>query len=271
MFTLPGSFRILAVAISMVALGSGCAVVAKSPTSDQRQSLAPTGALRVGVYPGSPLSLLKDGASGEARGLIHDLGKAFAERLGVKFELVEMRTLAEVLAAVKSGRVDFAGTNVTPARAADMDFTPALLDIELGYLVAPGSAITSVNQLNQPGTRVGVTQGSTSQSTLPGILKSATIVPAPTLRNASEMLAQRSIDAFATNKVLLFEMSDGLQGSRVLEGQWGVERWAFAIPKGREVGMGYLRQFAEDAVATGLVKRAGERAGLRGTVASRAR
>ena len=270
MFTLLGSFRILAIAMSMVVLGSGCAVVAKPPTSDQRQSLAPTGTLRVGVYPGSPTSLLKDGASGEARGLIHDLGKVLAEHLGVKFELVEMRTLAEVLAAVKSGRVDFSGTNVTPARAADMDFTFPLLDIELGYLVAPGSAITSVNQLNQTGTRVGVTQGSTSQSTLPDILKSATIVPAPTLKNASEMLAQRSIDAFATNKVLLFEMSDGLQGSRVLEGQWGVERWAFAIPNGREVGMGYLRQFAEDAVATGLVKRAGERAGLRGTVPSRA-
>ena len=79
------------------------------------------------------------------------------------------------------------------------------------------------------------------------------------------MLEKRSIDAFATNKVLLFEMSDGLQGSRVLEGQWGVEQWAFAIPKGREVGMEFLRTFAEDAVATGLVKRASDRAGLRGT------
>ena len=264
------SLRVIAVAIFMVALGAGCAVVPNSPTPDQRQSLAPAGALRVGVYPGSPLSYLTEGTSGEARGLIHDLGKVLAARLEVKFELVEMRTLAEVLAAVKSGRVDFAGTSVTPARAADMDFTPALFDIELGYLVAPGSAITSVNQLNQSGTRVGVIQGSTSQSTLPGILKSATIVPAPTLKNASEMLAQRSIDAFATNKVLLFEMSDGLQDSRVLEGRWGVEWWALAIPKGRGVGMDYLRQFAEDAAATGLVKRAGERAGLRGTVPSRA-
>lgn len=270
MLTLSSSIRVLTIAISMVTLGSGCAGVAKPPTPEQRQSLAPTGALRVGVYSGSPLSLNREGASGEAKGVIHDLGKVLAERLGVKFELVEMRTLAEVLAAVKSGRVDFSGTNVTPARTADMDFSPPLLQIELGYLVAPGSAIRSVNQLNQTGTRVGVTQGSTSQSTLPGILKSATIVPAPTLKSASEMLAQRSIEAFATNKVLLFEMSDGLQGSRVLEGQWGVEQWAFAIPKGREVGMGYLRTFAEDAVSTGLVKRSGDRAGLRGTVPFRA-
>lgn len=217
------------------------------------------------------MSLLKDGASGEPKGLIYDLGRVLAERLGVKFELVELRTLSEVLAAIKSGRVDFSGTNATRAREADMDFTPPLLDIELGYLVGPGSAITSITQLSRPGTRVGVTQGSTSQTTLPGVLKSATIVPAPTLKNATEMLAQGAIDAFATNKVLLFEMSDGLQGSRVLEGQWGAEHWAFAIPKGRYAGMTYLRKFAEDAVAAGLVKRAGERAGLRGTVSSQAR
>ena len=80
------------------------------------------------------------------------------------------------------------------------------------------------------------------------------------------MLSQRKLNAFATNKAILFEMSDSLPGSRVLEGRWGLEDLAIAIPKGRETGMLYLRRFVEDIGADGLIKRAVERSGLRGAV-----
>jgi polar amino acid transport system substrate-binding protein len=39
-----------------------------------------------------------------------------------------------------------------------------------------------------------------------------------------------------------------------------------AIPKGRDAAMPYLQKFADSAKAEGLVQRAVERAGLRGTV-----
>jgi polar amino acid transport system substrate-binding protein len=47
------------------------------------------------------------------------------------------------------------------------------------------------------------------------------------------MLSQGRLNAFATNKAILFEMSDSLPGSRVLDGRWGVEHLAIAIPKNR--------------------------------------
>jgi len=59
-------------------------------------------------------------------------------------------------------------------------------------------------------------------------------------------------------------MSDELPSARVLDGRWGLEHLAIAIPKGRDAGMGYLRAFAEQARSEGLVTRAAERAGLRG-------
>ena len=46
----------------------------------------------------------------------------------------------------------------------------------------------------------------------------------------------KQLDAFATNKPILFEMSDGIPGSRILDGRWGVEHVAVAIPRGREIG-----------------------------------
>lgn len=239
---------------------------AKILRPDVVKDLAPTGKLRVGVYPGSPTSMIKDRVSGETKGVSYDLGRELAARLGVPFEPVVFQTLSDVLAAVKSGQVDFTGTNATAARAKDMDFTAPVLEIELGYLVLSGSPVSTLADVDRPGIRVGVTQGSTSQSTLSREFKNATVVPAPTLKSAIEMLSLRKVDAFATNKVILFEMSDELRDSRVLDGRWGLEHWALAIPKGRDNGMVYLRKFAEDAKSEGLVKHAVERAGLRGTV-----
>jgi hypothetical protein len=40
------------------------------------------------------------------------------------------------------------------------------------------------------------------------------------------MLAEHKIDVYATNKANLFEMSDALPGSRVLDGRWGLENLA---------------------------------------------
>ncbi|MCU0897063.1 MAG: transporter substrate-binding domain-containing protein [Burkholderiales bacterium] len=252
--------------VALVALLVGaCASVPDRPAPEVRNALAPTGKLRVGVYPGSPTSLVRD-ASGEARGVSVDLGRAFAERLGVPYEQVEFARLALVLEAMKAGQVDFTVTNATPARAADVDFTAPIVNLELGYLVVKGSRVNAIADVDRPGIRVGVAQGSTSQATLSRELKSATVVPAPSLQAAAQMLAKGEIDTFATNKGILSEMADSLPGSRILDGRWGLEHLAIAIPKGRNAGLPYAQKFAEEAKSTGLVQRAAGRAGLRGTV-----
>jgi polar amino acid transport system substrate-binding protein len=245
---------------------TACAGVHTVPAPEVRQALAPTGKLRVGVYSGSPFSMIRDPASGETKGVTVEIGKALAMRLGVPYEAVEYARIAEVLEALKAGQVDVTIANATPARAKDLDWTPPLLLIELGYLVLPGSPVSALADVDQPGIRVGVTQGGTSNATLAREFKNAKVVPAPTLKSAIEMLSQRNVDAYATNKANLFEMSDGLPGSRVLDGRWGLEHLAIAIPKGRDRGMAYVRRFVADVKSEGLVTRAAERAGLRGTV-----
>src|SRR6202043_539264 len=51
-----------------------------------RDQLAPLGRLRVGVFAGSPLSMVVDRSSGETCGVCYDLGAEFARRLGVPVE-----------------------------------------------------------------------------------------------------------------------------------------------------------------------------------------
>jgi polar amino acid transport system substrate-binding protein len=256
---------LLAIAAPLLA---GCASPSIAPDADARQALAPTGTLRIGVYLGSPTSMIKDPASGETKGVSLDLGRELARRLGVPSEPVVFPRLAEVLEALKSGQVDFTVTNATAARAKFLDFTPPVVELELGYLVLPGSPVSSIAEVDRPGIRVGVSQGSSSQAVLTRDFKHARVVAAPTLKAAGEMLLQHKLDAFATNKAILYQLSDTLPGSRVLDGRWGLEHLAIGIPKGREKGMAYLSRFAGEAKSEGLVTRAAERAGLRGTVKS---
>ncbi len=231
---------------------------------DMREILAPKGKLRVGVYPGSPTSMVRDEKTGETHGLSFDLGQEFAKRLGVPFEQVTYQRISDVIEGMKAGDVDFTISNSTPARAAVVTFSQTLLTIELGYLVAAASSITAIADVQRPGLRVGVTQGSTSQGTIPKLLPNATVVPAQNYKRAIEMLDHGEIDTYATNKPTLFQMSDEMPGSRVLDGRWGEEHLGFAIPKGREAALDHLRYFVEDVQTNGVLADAVQRAGLRG-------
>jgi len=231
-----------------------------------RDVLAPTGKLRVGVFPGSPLSMAPDPATGEMHGLGVDLGKELAKRLGVPFEPIDFQRIAEVIEAMKAGDVDFTISNATPARAAHVAFSQTLISLELGYLVPAASPIATISDVSQRGLRIGVTKGSTSQGTIPKLLPDATVVPAENAKRAIEMFEGRELDLFATNKPTLFQMSDQMPGSRLLDGRWGVEHIAIAIPRGRDSAMEYLRRFVEEAQTSGLLAEAAARAGLRGVL-----
>lgn len=252
--------------VALLALLAGCASTPQPVPAEVRSALAPTGTLRVGVYPGSPTSMLRVPGSSDMRGVTVDLGRELGQRLGVPVEIVVFQRVAEVIDALKASRVDFTVTNATPARAADVDFTAALIALELGYLSLPGSPVQSVDEVDRPGRRIGVSQGSSSQAALTRQFRQATVVPAPSLQAAGQMLAARELDAFATNKGILFELADTLPGARVLPGRWGLEHLAIGIPKGRAAGMPWLREYAEQTRASGAVQRATERAGLRGAV-----
>lgn len=233
---------------------------------EAKQILAPKGKLRVGVYLGSPTSMVRDSKTNEIHGLSFDLGKELARRLNVPFEQVNYQRISDVLEGMKAGEVDFTVSNSTPARAAVVTFSQVLLTIELGYLVPASSPIATTSDVQKAGIRVGVTQGSTSQGTIPKLLPNATVVPAQNYKRAIEMLEHGELDTYATNKPTLFEMSDQMPGSRVLDGRWGEEHLAIAIPRDHEAALDYIHRFVEDVQTSGFLAQAVERSGLRGVV-----
>jgi len=254
---------LLAGALAVCAFVYGCA--GAPPASEARAVLAPQGTLRVAVYPGSPTSLVKATAPEDMRGVTVDLGRSLASRLGVPARIVVYPRLAEALAALQRGEADFTITNATEARARLVDFAPPLLDLELGVLVPEGSRVGTVDGLDQPGLTIGVSQGSSSERVLGARLPQAKLVAFPTLAAAADALRNRGIDAFATNKGILFELAQQVPGARVLEGRWGAEHLAPAVPKERTAALPYLQAFVADVRRNGELERASARAGLRGT------
>ncbi len=259
-------FTGLLAATLLAACGTSPTTSNAPSTPEVRSALAPTGTLRIAVYTGSPTSLVRAAPPAEMRGVSIDIGRELAQRLGVPSEVVVFQRVAEVIDALKTGRADFTITNATAARAAEVDFTEPLVGLELGYLALPGSPVTAIDAVDRPGVRIGVSQGSTSQGVLSAQFKQASVVPAPSLQAAREMLKNQQLDAFATNKGVLFEMADQLPGARVLDGRWGLENLAIAVPKGRGSALPWLRGFAQSVRSGGQVQQAAQRAGLRGTV-----
>ncbi|WP_262048436.1 ABC transporter substrate-binding protein [Bradyrhizobium sp. Bra78] len=225
--------------------------------------LAPSGILRVGIYPGSPTSMVSD-AAGKPHGLAYDLGGELAKRLGVHVDYVRFQRVADIVTAIHDRQVDFTVTNATPARANDVSFSQPVLAIELGYLVPANSPVGRVEDIDKPGIKIGVTKGSTSERTLPARFKNATIVPAESVKVAVAMFGRGEIDLYATNKPTLFEMSDQMPGARVLDGNWGLEHMAIAIPKGREDALPLLNSFVTDEQSSGALDTIQQQAGLRG-------
>jgi polar amino acid transport system substrate-binding protein len=215
----------------------------------------------VALYTGTPTSLLSES---DRRGVGYDLGMALARRLHLPYEPVIYAKNADVLAAIASGRADVAFTNASPERAAQMDFTQPYLMIELGYLARSGSPAAALADVDRPGVRVGVTAKSSSDAMLSHSLKYAQVVRAETVAAGIQLLLAGTIDLYATNKATLYEMADHLPGSRLLEGGWGIENHALAVPKGREQGLTLVAEFIREAISSGRVKAAVTRAGLRG-------
>ena len=244
----------------------GCAGISTAPTPEARQALAPTGKLRVGLQLGTPHNVIRDSVSGEMKGVGFDLGKELARRMGVPFEPVLYPSIGALLDGGKSGAWDVAFVGFSTERAKEWDFTALHLEVEFGYLILGGSSISTMADVDRSGIRVAVQEKSGPDVFFSRTLTNAVVVRASSNPGALEALKSGRADVMGSIKPTLFEVSNQLPGSRVLGGRPGIDPHAMAIPKGRDPGVAYARQFIEDAKSEGLVKMAIERVGMRGAV-----
>jgi polar amino acid transport system substrate-binding protein len=241
------------VAIIVLAALAACSSEPPKPSPAAIAQLAPTGKLRAAINFGNPILASKDPATGEARGVSVDLSRELARRLGVPLEIVPFSAAGRVVDAVKTGVWDVAYVALDPLRARDMIQSPAYVLIEGSYLVPADSPIRSNAEVDREGNRIVVGKGSAYDLFLSREIKRAMLVRAPTSPEVvSTMLAQR-LEVAAGVRQQLEADAARVPGVRLLAGRFMTINQAMAVPRGREDGARYVRDFIEEMKATGFV------------------
>jgi len=226
--------------------------------------LVQAGKIRVGLGLGSPASAIKDAATGEMRGLALELALALAAKIGVELQPVCYPRPGMVLDGVQADEWDVTFLVADPTRATVVDFSPAYLQSDFTYIVQEGSSIRTVEDADQPGVRIAVPRGDTSDLHLTRLLKRAELMRAESIAAAVDLVRTGNASAYAAPRFLLLEEAARLPGTRVLNDGFAAIYNVAMIPKGNAGLLAYVSEFIEEVKASGLVQQLVERGALRG-------
>lgn len=246
-----------------VLLMAACASAPQVP-QPARAELAPTGKLRSGINYGNVILARKDPATGETSGVAVDLARELAKRLGVPVEIVAYDSVGAMVDGAKAGAWDIAFLGSDPARASEISFSAAYVELEATYLVAAGSPLRAAADVDREGVRVAAPARANYELYLSRTLARAQLVRAQDAAAAFDLLASGKVEALAGLTQALIGLSAKLPGSRILDGRFMAVQQSVGTPKGRDAGAAYLRGFVEEAKASGLVAQAIQKTGAVG-------
>jgi polar amino acid transport system substrate-binding protein len=255
------SLRQLLGALAWLALA--CVASADAQAPDIAKAFAPGGTLRVGVLMVSYFGI-EDKATGELQGVVPDLGRELARRLGVPAQLIKYDNPIAVIDAFRKGDLDVTFVGITADRAAAFDFGPVVLDLQTTYLVPAASAIKAIEEIDRPGVRLLVPAHSAQEAFLKKTIAQATMisVAVENPRQAVEKLTAGEADAFSHVAPMLASAQRALPGSRILPGSYYNVPIAIGYAKERPGAVkDYAKQFAEDVKKSGFVQQSLDRAG----------
>jgi polar amino acid transport system substrate-binding protein len=254
--------RRLAWLVGACAALTGAAVSPTRAQTDLAKAFAPTGMLRVGVLMVTYFAL-PDQAGG-LTGVVPDLGRELARRLGVPAQLVRFDNPVAVIEAFRKGELDATFIGITADRAAAFDFGPVVLDLQTTYLVPAGSPLHAIDEVDRPGVRLLVPARSAQEAQLKKTLTKATMisVAVENPKPAVDRLAAGEADAFSHVVPMLVSAQRLMPGSRILPGSYFNVPIAIGYAKDRPAAVkDFVGQFAADVRASGFVQQSLDRAG----------
>ena len=218
------------------------------------------GRLRFGLFPSFFYS---KAPGGELHGVGVEIAHALAARIGVTLELREYPSPPGVVQALARGEIDVATLGIDPARAADVDFSPAYMKADFTFLVPADSPVGAIGDADRTGVRIAIVRNHAMDTALK--LTRAERAYADVPDAAFELLRTKQADVLAGIRPGLMSYAAAkLPGSRVLDGCYGANVLALAVTKGQSARLGFVSEFIVEARSSGLVRSAIESAGLRG-------
>jgi len=230
---------------------------APSLDADLVAELVPTGTLRVVINLGNPV--LSHGTPDNPGGVTVGIAEELGRRLGVPLELTCVDAARLSAAALAAGEADLAFLAIEPAREKDAIFSPAYVVIE-GVYVVPGDAdIQGSDQVDRPGTTIGVKEGSAYDLYLTRTIQQAEIVRGT---DGTDVFVERGLDVAAGIRQPLTRFVGDGSRYRILEPAFMQIRQAVGIPRDRSTrAADFVTAFVSDLVASGFIRTKLEQAG----------
>jgi polar amino acid transport system substrate-binding protein len=232
-----------------------------------RVELAPDGRLRAALNYSN--FLLVSTRTPEHTGVAPDLARELARRANAVVEFVGYDNAGLVADGVRDHAWDVAFIGAEPARAGEITFTPAYVEIEATYVVPAESPIRAIGEVDREGVRIATAARAAYTLYLQRTLRHATLVEADGLQGSLDLFTRSGLDALAGLTPRLLEDVKTIPGARLLEGRFTAVQQCIGVGKERTAAAAYLMAFAEEIKSSGLLSALIERHGARGLTIAR--
>lgn len=231
-------------------------------STEARAELAPNGRLRAGLNLGNGLLVsIREPTPG---GVAPDLARELARRAGAHLELVGYANAGLVADAGGRDEWDVAFIADEPARATDITFTRAYVEIEATFAVPDASSIRTVADVDRPGVRVASVARAAYTLYLQRTLRHATVTEVTGPASTPGGFQAAGFDVIASLKPWLLRDVPTVPGVRTLDGRFTAVQQSIAIRRSRTAGAAYLAAFVDDITHSGLLQGLIERHGAHG-------
>jgi len=224
--------------------------------------VAPTGTLRVVINLGNPV--LAQGTPEEPRGVTVAIARAVADWLEVPLELECVDAARKSYASMADGRADLCFLANEPSREEHIAFTAPYVVIEGVYVTRSDAPLESSLEVDRPGTRIGVREGSAYDLFLTRSLEHAEIVRAD---EATDVFETQDLDVAAGVRQPMQDYV-ATTGRRMLEPPFMEINQAVGLPRAVSAGvLTAVTDFVERLKASGFIRDELARSGVEASVA----
>src|SRR5260370_3137830 len=201
-----------AVAVAITALAAAWTKTARAQVQvpSAAATLFPPGSLRAALI-ASHRVLVTRRADGTLGGVSVAVARALAAHLGVPIDLRPYDNPMRYNESLATDDWDIGVAARDPARADHLAFSATFMEVDNGYVARPGAAPTNAEEVDRPGVKIAVAQGSAPHTVLMRLIKNAEIVPVPGgFGPAREALAAAKADVYGENLHLPQWIADAL-------------------------------------------------------------
>ena len=259
----------VAAAVSSFVCDVGGATWEGDPDAAVLHDLAPSGVMRVAFNYNNRNNAARNPVTGALTGPGIDMSCKLAEGTHAQFVAIAYLGVPPLLVGLANG--DWAAAFAFDQTLEPPGITAAIphIGVDNTYLVSADAPFQKVADVDAPGVRISVAQGSSGDIYLGRTLKYATLVRTAATPQALDLLRTGQVDAFAGGRgpqVLAFI---ACCGGRLLPDNFLIANLALVVPdtatRHSGAGLQYINEFVDWAKTSGLVQEAIDRAQQGGT------